>query len=425
MKWIPMTDLFALTLVTAGAMGSPSAQEPTDAEKAPKPRDERVEAVLREMDAFRGAKAATPTLQFTGEYVVTFAGIDKPVAKGAALELFDGNDLARSTSDVGKYGAMERGLLRDLAWEADPSLGPKLLRGPAAAAARRYFAILRGDDPRGLYDQIEIVGNETLDQRPVTKLRMTPATGKPDVWFVAGGEVARVDIELPAPEADLIPAQLHFAQWTAIEGRRFAKQRILAMGKAKVTTTWQEIAVGKAIDAAKFTPPAAVVALQKKGGDDADAATGATWQIVERSEQAVASIRVRVAKKDISAQLAKLLPEVGACLRAAGVQPAGAPFTRYHAETDDEVEIEAGIPVQKPFAEQGRVKNSTLPGGKLLTYWHVGPYDKLTEAHAAVRAHLAAEKLEARGGLWEVYWTDPGMVPDPNRWRTQLFAPIP
>ena len=31
---------------------------------------------------------------------------------------------------------------------------------------------------------------------------------------------------------------------------------------------------------------------------------------------------------------------------------------------------------------------------------------------------------ERGGGAWEVYWTDPGVVPDSSKWRTQLFMPI-
>ena len=72
----------------------------------------------------------------------------------------------------------------------------------------------------------------------------------------------------------------------------------------------------------------------------------------------------------------------------------------------------------------GRVENSELPAGKAITCWHVGPYDQLSQAHEGLRAHLTAKKLTPRGGCWEIYWTDPGMVPDPKKWRTQLFAPI-
>ena len=56
--------------------------------------------------------------------------------------------------------------------------------------------------------------------------------------------------------------------------------------------------------------------------------------------------------------------------------------------------------------------------------WHTGPYEKLADAHKALMGYAQANKLEQKGGPWEVYWTDPGMVPDPAKWRTQLFLPV-
>ncbi|MBL8755093.1 MAG: hypothetical protein JNK15_17450 [Planctomycetes bacterium] len=80
--------------------------------------------------------------------------------------------------------------------------------------------------------------------------------------------------------------------------------------------------------------------------------------------------------------------------------------------------------MSKAFAAKGRVQNSELPAGKAVMAWHVGPYDKLSVAHGLLRDHATAQKWKTRGGPWEIYWTDPGMVPDPARWKTQLFLPI-
>jgi effector-binding domain-containing protein len=119
-----------------------------------------------------------------------------------------------------------------------------------------------------------------------------------------------------------------------------------------------------------------------------------------------------------------LLPEVMAHVTAARGKIAGPPFSRYHSWSETEIDLEAGIPVQQPVAAKGRVASSELPAGKAVTCWHVGPYDGLGAAHAGLQAHLAAQRLQARGGAWEVYWTDPGMVKDQAKWKTQLFAPI-
>ena len=31
--------------------------------------------------------------------------------------------------------------------------------------------------------------------------------------------------------------------------------------------------------------------------------------------------------------------------------------------------------------------------------------------------------IETTGPLWEIYWTDPGIEPDPKKWRTQILVP--
>jgi effector-binding domain-containing protein len=202
-------------------------------------------------------------------------------------------------------------------------------------------------------------------------------------------------------------------------------QRTLVMGPATVTTTFEKVTVGAAIADAKFTPPPAVAKARAAAPQRAFDADGKpVYQVEERAAQRVASIRTKIKPAEIATTLSVLLPEVFEHVRMVGGKTAGPPFARYHAVSETEIDIEAGLPVHAPIEAKGRVANSELPAGKAVTCWHIGPYDKLAAAHAGLQAHLAAQKLQARGGCWEVYWTDPGMVEDTSKWRTQLFAPI-
>jgi len=357
------------------------------------------------------------------------------VAQGTFREFFAGDRRARHITDMGEQGTMERGILDDLVWEVDPVMGARVHRGAMAATVGRYVALLRGASPRQLYQEFTAAGTQEIDGREHTVLRMVPAAGKPETWYVdAEGLVARVDMALPAPESagaafgidDTIDAQIGFSDWRVVGGVRLAHRRTLRMGPATVTSVITKVEPGAKIADATFTPPAAVAKAQAAAEPKAavDAEGKATYQIVEREVQPVASIRIKCKPADISAQLSIVLPEVMAHLGASGGKMAGPPFSRYHAWGDDEIDLEAGIPVQKAITEKGRIKNSTLPAGKAVTCWHVGPYQDLGKAHTALQAWLEANKHTTRGGPWEVYWTDPGMVPDPAKWRTQLFAPI-
>jgi effector-binding domain-containing protein len=54
----------------------------------------------------------------------------------------------------------------------------------------------------------------------------------------------------------------------------------------------------------------------------------------------------------------------------------------------------------------------------VATVAHIGPYEKLAEAHAAMRAWCKARDCLLAGPNWEIYgdWDD-----DPDRLRTDVF----
>jgi effector-binding domain-containing protein len=411
----------------------PCAAAPAQAQAAAE-----VEALLAKIEAVRGRPGQAPAgLAIEGTFAVTFAGSpsSEPVAQGKFREVFAGAERARHTSDMGEFGKMERGVTEQLAWELDPSMGPKVFTGAQAAVVRRSFAVQRGASPRELYAKIERTGVHDIDGREHVVLRMIPAQGKPDTWYVdaATGTLARIDTMLPAPESadatwdmsDWIEAHLTFSDWKTVGAVQFPHRRTLAMGPATVTNVCSKIDAGAQIESASFTPPDAVHKVKDKPSPKITDADGKpVYQLVERESQSVASIRTKCKPSEISATLAELLPEVMAHLNATGAKMAGAPFSRYHAFGPEMIDLEAGIPVSQPITENGRVKNSELPAGKAVTVWHIGPYEKLTGAHEGLQAYLAANKLTASGGPWELYWTDPGLVPDPAKWRTQLFVAV-
>lgn len=149
-----------------------------------------------------------------------------------------------------------------------------------------------------------------------------------------------------------------------------------------------------------------------------------TCRIVEAPAQPMAAIRVKVKTEEFGGVLATLLPEVFVWLQTQGAAPAGRPFTRYIEMSETEGEIEAGIPIPEGLTGEGRIVIGELPGGALATTSHFGPYEKLSEAHAALTAWLASEGRNPTGPAWESYVSDPTEQPDPNRWETQVFYPL-
>ncbi len=85
---------------------------------------------------------------------------------------------------------------------------------------------------------------------------------------------------------------------------------------------------------------------------------------------------------------------------------------------DDTPEVEVGVLVAGPFAGEGRVTASELPGGEVATAVHRGDYARLGATHDAVRDRVAANGLELAGPRWEIYghWRE-----DPSELETEVF----
>ena len=103
----------------------------------------------------------------------------------------------------------------------------------------------------------------------------------------------------------------------------------------------------------------------------------------------------------------------------------GEPFAFYPSEPADLIEVEAGVVTAVPVETSGEVVVSSLPGGRVVTALHVGPYEQLENSYRDLLAELDRAGLALRPvGMWEVYLTDPDEEPDPAKWRTRLYVPI-
>lgn len=126
----------------------------------------------------------------------------------------------------------------------------------------------------------------------------------------------------------------------------------------------------------------------------------------------------------IGATLGQLLPPVFQYAAQHGIQMMGPPTTVYVAWGPGMVTMHAGMPVAAGAQGQGDILVEVLPAGTAAVTIHVGPYDGLQEAHAAIEAYLHDNGLKSNGPSREVYLTDPGEVPDPDEWKTQIIWPV-
>jgi effector-binding domain-containing protein len=142
-----------------------------------------------------------------------------------------------------------------------------------------------------------------------------------------------------------------------------------------------------------------------------------------REEQATAASSATLTVPEIPAWLATTYEAVARVLAGQGSRPAGPPFARYRQIPGEQFEAEAGFPVAAAIEREGDVHPSSLPGGTVATTMHVGPYDTMEPAYAALASWVAEHDGEPRGDAWEVYLSDPVEEPDPAIWRTEIVQP--
>jgi len=130
-----------------------------------------------------------------------------------------------------------------------------------------------------------------------------------------------------------------------------------------------------------------------------------------------------VRRRETLQELSRVVPEacglVWGVVRARKLAGAGRHVAIY---LDDEINLEIGVELETPFVGHGEVVGSTTPAGAAVTTTHFGPYDRLHEAHEAVREWCTNRGHILAGPSWEVYghWTDEWNA-TPSKIRTDVF----
>ena len=76
-----------------------------------------------------------------------------------------------------------------------------------------------------------------------------------------------------------------------------------------------------------------------------------------------------------------------------------------------------GVEVTRTFETSGEVYATATQGGEAAFAVHCGPYNRMNEAHEAIRTWMAANRRESAGQSWEIYG-DP--APDPANTETTV-----
>jgi effector-binding domain-containing protein len=147
-------------------------------------------------------------------------------------------------------------------------------------------------------------------------------------------------------------------------------------------------------------------------------------EIHEVRPRETAVVRVTVDPASLPHAIQEALAKVERATGEAAVGLAGPPFVRYFSWGPERLEAEIGFPVLRPAPAMDDVRPATLPGGRVASVIHVGPYETIATTYAALEAWLRSQGHGSLGAMWEVYWSDPEAEPDPSTWRTEIIVPL-
>lgn len=149
-----------------------------------------------------------------------------------------------------------------------------------------------------------------------------------------------------------------------------------------------------------------------------------TPEVVELPARTTAVIRMTVKREQIAEAFPPAIQELMSGVGAQGAAAAGPLFARYLRMGSGDVEVEIGVPLERPIEPEGRITISDLPGGSALRAVHQGAYEELHSSWDQFGQWVSANGYEPDHGLWESYVTGPESSPDTAEWRTELILPL-
>lgn len=143
----------------------------------------------------------------------------------------------------------------------------------------------------------------------------------------------------------------------------------------------------------------------------------------EIEPQLIVSIRERHPMDDFPAYVGRAFGALFGHVELSGVAPAGMPMVIYHDFGPDGVDAEVCLPIAFDLPYSTEFQTRVLPASTVAQTRHVGPYDKLDKAYAAIMAWIPKHGFDVAGPIQERYLNSPDEVP-PTAYETEIEVPI-
>jgi effector-binding domain-containing protein len=137
------------------------------------------------------------------------------------------------------------------------------------------------------------------------------------------------------------------------------------------------------------------------------------------SSRPLAVVRRRASVQELSKVIPAACGMVWNAVRAKQITGAGRLVALY---LDDQINLEVGVELDAPLDDRDNIFGSATPAGAVAATVHFGPYQRLHEAHHAIRQWCANHGYSLAGPNWEIYghWID-AWNSNPSEIRTDVY----
>lgn len=146
-------------------------------------------------------------------------------------------------------------------------------------------------------------------------------------------------------------------------------------------------------------------------------------RIIECAERDALSVRYRTPVAKLSESMGPAYGEIAGYMAKNGIPFAGPPYAMYYNMDMDDLDVEIGFPVGTAQKGEGRVRAGFLPGGRLATAKHTGPYETIERTYNELTAFVAGKKEAAESFIYEEYLNSPEDTPR-EKLETNIYFPL-
>jgi effector-binding domain-containing protein len=134
-------------------------------------------------------------------------------------------------------------------------------------------------------------------------------------------------------------------------------------------------------------------------------------------------------QSEIGNKMGPMLGKVVAFMEQNKISKAGMPFTIYNEwdEANGTVIFSTSIPVnERIIVTEGDVLCGYMAPLAAVKAVLLGNYTNLPEAYKQAKSYVAENNLivDSSKKMFEVYANDPGTIPNPAQWRTEVYIPV-